>query len=82
VRQALIDAGIPFILVYPLRYLKNDYIARYKARGNDDAFIKMMESKFESFIDECDKTATNPLVTAVRLGRGQYLSSIPQVQLS
>ena len=38
VRDALVKNGISFVLVYPDRSLKDEYIQRYKDRGNNDAF--------------------------------------------
>jgi hypothetical protein len=53
VRDALVKAGIEFVLVYPSKDLKQDYLDRYEARGNDSGFLKLMTDKFEDFVQEC-----------------------------
>ena len=61
VRDALVANNIYFDLVFPDASLKDEYIQRYKDRGSDEGFIKLMESNFEKFITElsyqegCDK---------------------------
>lgn len=55
VKQALVDNEIYFSLVYPTKELKNEYIKRYKDRGSSESFIKLMEDKFEEFVDSCDE---------------------------
>lgn len=52
VRDALVANGIHFDLVFPDVSLKDEYIQRYKDRGSDEGFIKMMENNFEKFIGE------------------------------
>ena len=39
VRDGLVRRGIPFVLVYPERTIKEEYIQRYKDRGNNDSII-------------------------------------------
>ncbi len=46
--------------------LKKSYIERYKERGSPEAFINMMEEKFESFVEECENT-TSDFVTKTSL---------------
>ena len=50
VRQALHDEGIEFSILYPDPSLKEIYLKNYKDRGNDEAFIKMMDEKWDDFI--------------------------------
>lgn len=50
VRNALFDNNIPFIIVYPDRCLKSDFIERYKNRGSDKDFVKLMDEKFEEWV--------------------------------
>jgi hypothetical protein len=52
VRDALVANNISFDLVFPDSSLKDEYIQRYKDRGSDERFIKLMEDNFEKFIDE------------------------------
>lgn len=73
VRDALRDNNIKYILAYPAKRLKQEYIARFRARGNDDAFIKMIDTNWDNFIDEIEQE-TFP--TLLRLWEGEYLGDI------
>lgn len=73
VRQGLEARGIQYILVYPEDDLKEEYLQRYRDRGSPDAFVEMMESRWEDFIASCDSSQPNH---RVRLSQGQYLSDI------
>jgi len=53
VRNALVENNLPFTLVYPEMGLKDEYIERYKKRGNNIAFIEMMQNNWEKFIEDC-----------------------------
>ncbi len=50
VRDALVEAGIYFILAYPNEKLKCEYIRRYKERGNDDMFINFISNNWDEFM--------------------------------
>lgn len=71
VREALKDAGIVYTLVYPQRELKEEYLERYEQRGSPEAFVKMMDNKWNDFIDTCvqDEAAADHIV----LSEGEYL---------
>lgn len=43
VRQALKDNNIFYYLVYPCRCIKDEYLQRYKERGNDPSFIEFID---------------------------------------
>jgi hypothetical protein len=73
VRDALHKEGIPFVLVYPEMELKDEYIQRYKERGNNDAFVKLLEQNWENWIDEMDNQKG---CYRVKLGSGQYLVDV------
>ena len=49
VRDALLKKGIPYVLVYPNREIKNEYIQRYKDRGNNDAFVDLLDKMNVTF---------------------------------
>ncbi|ADJ19376.1 hypothetical protein Acj133p029 [Acinetobacter phage 133] len=72
VRLAMQEAGLPYTLVYPDRSLKSEYIERYKKRGSPDAFITMMENKWDDFIDSCESDPADKIV----LQAGQYLVDV------
>lgn len=50
VREALLDAKIPFYMVYPDITLKPNFLELYKNRGNTDKFIDFVSSNWENFI--------------------------------
>lgn len=70
VREMLRSQGIDYVLAYPQRELKEEYIRRYKARGNAEGFIGMMESSWNDFIDSCEEDPTD---TKIILGEGEFL---------
>lgn len=47
VRERLAEKEIPFHLVYPHISLKQEYLARYEARGSSDKFIESMRSHWD-----------------------------------
>jgi len=52
VRNALAENRIHFTLVYPDICLKEEYLERYRKRGSDEEFIKMMCENWEGFLGE------------------------------
>lgn len=78
VREAMAEAKIDYVLAYPERELKGDYLERYKERGSPEAFIKLMDDKWNDFLDSCldDKGATRHLI----LSEGEFLVDVIQDQ--
>lgn len=78
VRDALVARGIPFVLVYPSRELKDEYIQRYKDRGNNDAFIELLDKNWDTWMDEMDgmEAPKGQTLYKVKLGSGQYLTDV------
>ncbi|EBY9763980.1 hypothetical protein D5W64_12775 [Salmonella enterica subsp. enterica serovar Saintpaul] len=70
VRAALHEENIPFTLVYPERELKGEYLERYEGRGSPEAFINMMEHKWNDFIDSAISDVSENRIV---LGEGKYL---------
>lgn len=70
VREMLRSQGIDYVLAYPQRELKEEYIRRYKERGNAEGFIGMMENSWNDFIDSCEEDPTD---TKIVLGEGEFL---------
>lgn len=75
VRRALDQHKIKFYLVYPSSDLLNEYVERYKRRGNDVAFITLMQDKWNIFIDEC-KNFKSSYCTKIELQKSQHLKDI------
>lgn len=73
VRQALKENNLDYYLVYPSIELKNEYIQRYQNRGNNEEFIKFIESNWDDFINNIEKETFPKLI---KLESGQYLKDI------
>lgn len=73
VRSELVNTDIPFVLVYPSLEMKEEYIQRYINRGNEDAFVKLLEANYDKWITELMEQKG---CTHVVLKPGQYLSDI------
>lgn len=55
VRDELARRDFKYVLIYPKRELKNEYIERYIKRGSSDTFIKLMTDKWDEMIDSCEQ---------------------------
>lgn len=55
VRKALAENGIRAIIVYPDKTLKDEWIRRFRSRGNDEKFINFISSNWDKFIDEIEQ---------------------------
>lgn len=73
VRNALTNAGVAFTLVYPGLEMKQEYIQRYKDRGSDEKFVKLLEANYESWVKEL---MAQKGCKHVVLKQGQYLSDV------
>ena len=74
VRHAMKREGLKYDLVFPDRSIKDEFIQRYRDRGSPDAFIKLIEAKWDDFIDSCEKDQT--VGRKYRLQSGQYLADV------
>jgi hypothetical protein len=72
VRQALIDNGLQFNLVYPDIERQDEFVQRYKDRGSPAGFINLVKANWKQWINECEEL-NNPLCNNIRLDKG-YLS--------
>jgi hypothetical protein len=52
VREMLRRDRMPFWLVYPGMAMKEEYIQRYRDRGNAESFVALLEKNYESWIRE------------------------------
>ena len=55
VRDTLLENNIKFTLVYPEKSLKDEYIKRYKQRGDDEKFITLLENNWDNWLEELNK---------------------------
>lgn len=70
VLEALENEGLGYILVYPKRELKEEYIQRYKDRGSPEGFINLLNSKWDEFHNDLENT--NPKRRII-LNKGEFL---------
>jgi hypothetical protein len=47
--------NFPIYICYPDKKLKDEYICRYKERGNNEKFIELLSENFEKWIDDIEK---------------------------
>lgn len=73
VRKTLQDNNINYILIYPHKSLKEEYMNRFIQRGNEYKFIKMIDENWDKFINEIEKE-TFP--TKIRLNNNEHLKDI------
>jgi hypothetical protein len=52
VRDALVLNNLPFVLIYPAKDLKQEYIDRYKQRGSNEKFVELVSNNWDKWIDE------------------------------
>lgn len=73
VRKELEDNDIKYTLVYPDISLKDEYVERYKERGNDTSFINFIESNWNDMIAILEKES---YPTHIKLKSGEFLSDV------
>jgi hypothetical protein len=74
IREALADAGIPYVLIAPQRYALDLYVARYEERKSSKEFIQKLKDNWDEWISSCmsDKSA----VLTYELDGRDYLTDI------
>lgn len=72
VRNALTEANIDFEVVIPTLFCKDEYIQRFKDRGNPDAFIQLISLNWDMWLSDI----INSDLTIRFLTKCQYLSDI------
>lgn len=73
VRDALVNEGIDFTLVYPSKDIKDEYIQRYIDRGNDGKFVELLKQNWDNWTDELENQKG---CEKIELESGQYLSNV------
>jgi hypothetical protein len=73
VLQELENNNIDYILVYPNRELKDEYLERYKQRGSPEGFINLLNNKWDEFHNDLENT--KPFKKIV-LNKGEFLKDI------
>ena len=73
VRDALVENGIDFVLVYPKSELKDEFIDRYKKRGSADEFINLVSKNWDLLMEQLKQQKG---CKHIELDSGQYLSNV------
>jgi len=73
VRDALVENGFDFFLVFPAKECKEEYIQRYRQRGSPQGFIDLLEANWEDWIAECEAQEN---CTKIQLAPGEYLEDV------
>ena len=73
VRDALVNEGIDFTLVYPRKDIKDEYIQRYIDRGNDGKFVELLKQNWDNWTDELENQEG---CEKIELESAQYLSNV------
>ena len=50
VRDIIHEMGMEYNIIMPTEFSKSEYMRRYHERGSSEAFIKMMDEKFDEFL--------------------------------
>ena len=70
--EALLDNCLFFYLVYPDSRRKEEFIQRYKDRGNNEFFIHLLHSKWDEWIAELDELKFSRACASLMM-TGDYL---------
>lgn len=54
VRKALEENNIEYHIFYPDKSMKEEWIKRFKERGNDENFINFISNNWDNFIDDIE----------------------------
>lgn len=79
VRKAIGEKGWSHYVVFPATYEKDDYMERYRERGSPDAFVELMNSKFEDFVEEIESEISNKTYTNAKYFRLSHGSTMADV---
>lgn len=79
VREALVKNELSFILAYPSKELKEEYLGRYRKRENSDKFIQLLSDNWDNWIDECSAQVG---CSHIVLKKGQFISDIFPITLN
>ncbi len=73
IRETLTNENINFSLVYPNRFLKNDFIKRYSERGSTQLFVNIMDKNWDIWIDQMIEQKCHK---KIELQKNHYLSDL------
>lgn len=70
------EMKISFVLIYPERGLKAQYVQRFQQRDSGQSFIDLLAREWDSFLDFLESQEG---CRKIVLGDGQYLSDVADV---
>jgi hypothetical protein len=73
VRDALVANKLQFTLVYPQKGLKEEYLTRYKERGDSQAFIALIDKNWFNWLSELSHQIG---CTHIELKSGQFIGNV------
>ena len=73
VREALVENGLEFTLVYPKKELKEEYLKRYKERGSPEGFIKLISDNWDLWLEELKNQKG---CKHIELESGQFMANV------
>ena len=73
VRDALVENGLEFTLVYPKKELKEEYLKRYKERGSPDGFINLISNNWDLWLEELKNQKG---CRHIELESGQFIANV------
>jgi hypothetical protein len=73
VRDALVQEGLDFTLIFPERGLKEEYVQRYTERGSPQGFIDLLGREWDNWIDELEGQS---FCTHIQLKSNEYISDV------
>lgn len=71
IRKCLDAVKLDYILAYPDMSMKEEFVERYRKRGNNENFIRLISTEWEKWIQALDSVQTHSKIV---LQKGQYLS--------
>jgi len=70
-RELLDSKDIDYIVCFPNLDCKDEYISRYRKRGNNEAFVKIQEQNYDKWVSELLDSPHEEII----LDKGQYLDN-------
>lgn len=71
VRKALKKLGVNYVLVYPKRELKQEYLERYKSRGSPKAFLNKLNDGWDLWVSDMEEEGDCKRIV---LSEGEFIS--------
>ena len=78
VRDALTEANLDYVLIYPARFCKAEWIGRCFIRGSGESFCKLINDNWDTWLIQLDNDVLKNNRTYFRLRHDQYLSDAIQ----